>query len=140
MSCIEKACRILEQNNYTCVFCKGDIVLTDMRRGVKPLLDLLEQGTDVSGFSVADKVVGKAAAYLYCLLHVNALYAGVISEPALAVLQQHRIAASYGQLVSAIQNRTQTGPCPMEDAVWDIKTPDEALPAIYKRLKELNQS
>ena len=138
MGSLENARRILDQNDYTCVFCKNDILLTDTRRGVRPLLDLLEQKTDVAGFSVADKVVGKAAAYLYCLLRVDSLYAGVISQPALSVLQKNGIATSYGKLVPSIQNRTQTGPCPMEYAVRNIETPEEALPAIYKALRQLN--
>ena len=137
MNCIDDARSILEKTNCTCVFCKGDTVLTDSRRGIRPLLDLLESGMDLSGFAAADKVVGKAAAYLYCLLSVKQLYAGVISQPALAVLEQHGIAVSYGTLVPSIQNRAGDGPCPMEHAVWNIDTPKEALAAICKTLEAL---
>lgn len=52
---------LLEKENYTCVICRGEDVLTDRRRGVKPLMELLESGKDLHGFSAADKVVGKAA-------------------------------------------------------------------------------
>ena len=138
MNCIEKARSILEQTGCTCVFCDGATVLTDMRRGVRPLLDLLEQKTDMTGFAAADKVVGKAAACLYCLLGIKTLYAAVISQPALSVLNQHGIEISYSTLVPSIQNRTQDGPCPMEHAVWNIHTPEEALTAIYATLKKLS--
>jgi len=70
---------LLLAGHYTCVFCGNGEILTDDRRGVKPLLDLLEK--DLSDFSAADKVVGKAAALLYRLLGIAEIYASVISEP-----------------------------------------------------------
>lgn len=137
MSNINIARNILEATDCTCVFCKEETVLTDNRRGVRPLLDLLESKKDLSGFAAADKVVGKAAAYLYCLLGIKTIHAGVISEPALAVLKEHSIIVTFGSLVPSIRNRTQDGPCPMEHAVWNIQDPQDALAAIYKTLERL---
>ena len=137
MNCIDNARSILEKTNCTCVFCKGTTVLTDTRRGVRPLLDLLENKIDLHDYAAADKVVGKAAAFLYCLLGVKTLYAAVISKPALSVLEQHGIAITYSTLVPSIQNRAQNGPCPMEHAVWEIDDPKEALAAIYRTLEQL---
>lgn len=137
MSNINIARNILETTDCTCVFCKGETVLTDNRRGVRPLLDLLESKKDLSGFAAADKVVGKAAAYLYCLLGIKTIHAGVISEPALAVLQKRSVEVSFSTLVPSIRNRTQDGPCPMEHAVWNIDTPQQALKAIYETLQRL---
>lgn len=141
MDCVnlEKAKMLLNKTGCTCVLCNKDIILTDNRRGVRPLLDLLETNTNVVGFSVADKVVGKAAAYLYCLLKIKCLYAQVISQPALDVLNKTDIAVEYDQLVSAIQNRTKNGFCPMERAVWDIDSPPEALAAIQTTLAQLQK-
>ncbi|MBE6958706.1 MAG: DUF1893 domain-containing protein [Ruminococcaceae bacterium] len=139
MHCVnlEKAKMLLQRTDSTCVLCGGNTILTDKRRGVRPLLDLLESGTAVAGFSAADKVVGKAAAFLYCLLGINCLYAPVISQPALAVLQNAGIDAEYDQLVPAIRNRAGDGFCPMESAVWEISDPHEALKAIQDTLKKL---
>ena len=137
MNCIDNARSILEKTNCTCVFCKDTTILTDTRRGVRPLLDLLERKIDLSGYAAADKVVGKAAAYLYCLLGIKTLYASVISEPAHSVLNQNGITVAYGTLVSSIQNRSQDGPCPMEYAVWNIDNPNDALAAIYRTLEQL---
>ena len=80
--------QLLEQNNCTCALCQGDTVFTSTLRGVKPLLNFLEAGTDLQGFCAADKVVGKGAAFLYCLLGVRAVYAPVMSQAALEVLRQ----------------------------------------------------
>ena len=135
---LAKARMLLDKTDNTCVFCGGQIILADKRRGVRPLLDLLETSADVVGFSVADKVVGKAAAYLYCLLDIDCLYARVISKPALDVLNRAGIAVEYDELVPAIQNRTKDGYCPMESAVLDIDTADEALVAIQNTVAKLN--
>ena len=136
---LEKAKMLLNRTDNTCVMYDGQIILADKRRGVRPLLDLIENKTDVTGFAAADKVVGKAAAFLYCLLGVQHLYAKVISEPAYLVLKDAHIYIEYDQLVPAIQNRTKDGFCPMERAVWDISTPQEALDAIYHTLEQLNK-
>lgn len=137
MTDLEHARRILEQEGYTCVLCKGEKILCDTRRGVKPLLELLDSGEDLREFSAADKVIGKAAAHLYYLLGVRAVHAGVISDPAKAVLEQYGIHVAFDQCVQRIQNRTQTGLCPMESAVWDISDSDDALKAIRTALKNL---
>lgn len=44
--------------------CKGSTIYISTERGVKPLIDRIDDGTDLQGFSAADKVVGKAAAFL----------------------------------------------------------------------------
>ena len=134
-----KAKRLLTQTDNTCVFCNDQIVLTDKRRGVRPLLDLLDTDTVVAGFSVADKVVGKAAAFLYCLLGIKELYTPVISQPALDVLQNRQILVEYDLLVPAIQNRTKDGFCPMERAVWDIHEPRAAHTAICTALEKMTK-
>ncbi len=134
---LNKAKTLLQQGNYTCVLCKGEQVYTSTLRGVAPLMNHWQDGTDLKDFAAADKVVGKATALLYCLLGVKAVYAGVISSPALRVLESHSISASYGQLVDAIINRTGDGFCPMETATKDIDDPAAAPAAILAALKRI---
>ena len=131
------AFNILNEGSYTCVLRRGDITLTDDRRGIRPLMELLESGQDMSGFSAADRVVGKAAAFLYCLLCVRSVYAKVISTPALQVLQSCGIDTYYDTQVNAIRNRTGDGFCPMETAVWNLNSPEKAPDAIREALKKL---
>ena len=131
------ALNILNEGSYTCVLRRGDITLTDGRRGIRPLLELLESDQDVAGFSAADRVVGKAAAFLYCLLGVRSVYAKVISTPALQVLQSCGIDTYYDTQVNAIRNRTGDGFCPMETAVWNLNDPEKAPDAIREALKKL---
>ena len=134
---MNKARGILSQGDFTCVICRGDETYTTTLRGVRPLLDYLEQGTDLTGASAADKVVGKAAGLLYCLLHVRAVHARVMSKAAWRVLESHGIAVSCDNLVDAIENRSKTGMCPMEMATADVEDPALAPAAIRKKLAEL---
>lgn len=132
------AFNILNEGSYTCVLRRGDITLTDDRRGIRPLMELLESGKDLHGYSAADKVVGKAAAFLYCLLGVKALHAGVLSVPARDVLVSAGISVEWGSLVPAIRNRAGDGFCPMETAVWDLTDPALAPDAIRETLLNLS--
>lgn len=135
---MEQARKILEAGSYTCVLRKNDTVFTATERGVKPLVRWLAQGIDVRGFSAADKVVGRATAYLYVLLGVKEVWAAVMSEAAAEVLARHGIAASQDRLVKHIINRQGTGICPFEEAVLNIQTPEEALTAIREKMEKMN--
>lgn len=137
MKDLENAKQLLLDGGYTCVLVRGETVLTARHRGVKPLMQWLEEGPDVRGFRAADKVVGKAAACLYVLLGIHAVHAGVISEPAIAVLRENGIAVSFDRCVEAIRNRNNTGFCPMEQAVIGITSPSQAPEQIRQALARL---
>lgn len=124
----------LLKNGYTLALCLGDTIYTSYERGVKSLLSFVENNIDVKGFSCADKVVGKGAAYLYVLLEVKDVHATVISECAKNVLIRYGIAVTYDSLVDRIQNRDKTGFCPIEEAVLNIDEPHKALIAIKDKL------
>jgi len=137
---MEQAKAILENGGYTCVLRQGDALLTSRLRGVSPLLGWLDAGTVTPGFAAADKVVGRATAYLYCLLGAKAVYAGVISDGALEVLSRHGIRVQWGQRVPYIRNRSGDAMCPMEAATADAHTPQQALAAIRAKLQQLKKA
>ena len=128
---------LLLTGGYTCVFCEGERVETDTRRGVAPLLARYEAGKTLEGFAVADKVVGLGAAHLCLLLLAKNIYAAVISAPALALLEASGAAVEFDECPPYIKNRAGTGRCPIESAVDGIREPQEALAAIRARLSEL---
>jgi len=135
-----KAQDLLKSGNYTCVVCKGDTIYTTTRRGVAPLLIWLDQeDMDLTGFSAADRVVGRGAAFLYCLLKVKAVHARVMSHPAAEVLKAYGIEAYADTFVEGIVNRTGTGPCPFEAAVMDIQDAQDALAAIRCKRTQLQK-
>lgn len=128
----------LAAGDYTCVLCKGDEMVTSQARGVKPLVGWYVSGKDFSGFSAADKVVGRATAFLYALLGVKAVYAGIVSQSALEVLAQAGIEARYGQAVPHIINRRGDGICPFEEAVLHIQDAQSAYRAIRSKMQAMN--
>lgn len=136
---LEKAKEILAQTGSTCVLCRDDITYTTTQRGVAPLLNWLDNGVDTCGFSAADKVVGKAAALLYCLLGIRRVHGNVMSQAAVKVLRQGGVEVYWDRLTEGIRNRTNTGPCPMEAATMHIDDPEKALPVILATLADLRK-
>ncbi len=134
---LTKAIELLSEGQYTCVLVKDGDVLTSTNRGVRPLVEWLRSGVSVRGYFAADKVVGRATAFLYVLLGVSELYAAVISRPALDVLAEHGINASYGKCVDNIINRTGDGICPFEAAVMNITDPNDAYTAIIQKMRSM---
>lgn len=139
MKNLEKAKTRLKEGAYTCVLCQGDAVYTSKERGVAPLLAFLESGTSFAGFSAADKVVGRATAFLYVLLGISRLHANVLSQGAKEVLDQHQIPVAFDSLVPHIINRRGDGICPFEAAVQNTSDPSAALTLIYQTRTSLSQ-
>lgn len=136
---LKNALDLLKTSNYTCVLCRGDRIYTTQQRGVSPLLNWLDDGIDLMGFSAADRVVGRGAAFLYCLLGVKSVCARVMSRPAAEVLRAHGIHAEAESFVDGIINRAGTGPCPFEAAVMHIQDAHEALTAIRNTRRNLQE-
>ena len=135
---LTEAKQILLDNNHRLVIIKNGIITTSNERGVKALLNLLDVTTDFSGAYAADKVVGKAAAMIYVLLGIRALYASVISDGAKAIVESQGILLEYDEAVPYIVNRQGDGVCPMELAVGDEKDPEKAVEKVKIKLLQLS--
>ena len=137
MADLERAKKMMSEGEYTCVLCMDDMTFTSTANGIKPLNWWLRDGCRFEGFSAADKVVGRAAAFLYVLLGVKEIYAEVLSESAISVLDRYGIEWSYGKLVKNILNRTGDDLCPMEKIALGHEDPDEAYSALKVKIAEL---
>lgn len=132
--------RVLREGGFSLVVDCGE-VRTFTGRGVSDLLRLLTVEPDsLKGASLADKVVGKAAASLMVLAGVKEVYAGVISQPGLDMLRGADVEASYGMLVGHIVNRAGTGLCPLEQRCQGCATPAECLAQIKVFISEMRKS
>ncbi len=80
---------------HTICLCKDGKLLTSDKRGISPMMDFIEEGRDVTGYSVADKIVGKAAAFLFVLAGVTEVYAEVVSSEGKRVLDEHGIPVRF---------------------------------------------
>ena len=134
---LSRAREILEKEGCTFVLCSHETIYKSTPRGIRPLVALLDGGPDVTGFYAADKVVGRAAAFVYCLLGVKAVFAPVMSEAAVEILRNHNIEPDWITLTPAIRNRAGDGLCPMETATQTSATPQKALEAIRGALAHL---
>ncbi len=138
MNDLNRAKEILLADGCTCVLCRNQDIRTSSCRGVKPLVLWLESGDNYADFSAADKVIGKATAFLYVLLGVRVVYASVISKPALKVLTESGVVVEYDNLVENIINRQGDDVCPFESAVLNVENPSDAYRVIIAKMDEMN--
>jgi hypothetical protein len=117
-----------ELNGHACALrmaCGG--VLYSDERGIRPPLRWLrEEPAVLVGAQVADKVIGKAAALLFCHGGVRSVWAETMSEAAAKFLDTQGIPFACDTLVPAILNREGTGLCPMEQKAMAIEDPARA--------------
>ena len=98
---LERARHALEQEGATfaAAFPDGRIVISE-KKGIAPMMELLGQDeTALRGAAVADRVIGRAAAFLLEKGGVAAVYAGIISTHAKDVLERSGIPFSFGEEV-----------------------------------------
>lgn len=112
----------------------GRVIHTSAENGVRPLLGALQL---ISGAVVADRIIGRAAAFLAVYGGAAAVYGHIMSRPAMDVLREHNIPFEYGTEVSHILNRAGTGPCPMEALVLEISSPAAAYEAILAKVRQM---
>lgn len=126
--------------SLTCVFVRGEETVLSRERGIAPLLRRVRENMPLCGYCAADRIVGKAAALLYALLGVKEVYAAVLGERAIPVLETHGIGYTFGVKTERIVNRAGTGSCPMELAVEKISDPAAGAEALAQRAEELKNS
>jgi hypothetical protein len=89
------------------------------------MIDELGQLTE--GASLADSVVGRAAALLCVYSGIASVYGSRMSEGALSILKARGIHQEFGELVPRILNRKMKDVCPFDKAVSGIEDPVTAL-------------
>ena len=89
--------------------------------------------------TIADKIVGRAAAFLYVKLGAAGVYAPVMSRGAKELLAEYNIPAEADELTENIRNRQNTGLCPMECAVSSCGSPEAAYVAILEAIRKMQQ-
>lgn len=129
----------LVRDGYTVAASDGERLLTSCERGIKPLVQWLNDEVDLSEFSFADKIVGRAAAMLYVRLGAVRVWAQVMSSGGKRTLEEHGVVAECEVETERIINRLGTGICPMEEAVEGIDDPLEAERAIRRKLSDLSK-
>ena len=104
---IERLKNILSHGDYTIVVGNPAVerIFTSRERGVKALVHLID--TDpvlLRGATIADKVVGRAAAALMLRSGVSRLHSRVITSSAIAMLAQHGTTVDFDTETDMIAN------------------------------------
>lgn len=136
---LETAIAMLNERKASCVLLReGKEPYVSTAIGIKPLMVLLREDRNAfEGGVLADKVIGKAAAMMAVLGGVSELYGEVMSSAAIEYLEKQGIPYQYKELVPYITNRTHTGKCPMEEAVWNIEDAEEAFDVLECTIRRL---
>lgn len=124
---LERAKAALKADKCTCILTLGAVMFKSKEKGVQPLLDWMNSGNNYMGYMVADKVVGRAAAFIDIAMGIRAVYAEVISESAKELLERNHIEVDADTVVPDILNSDKSDRCPLEKAVDGIENAADAL-------------
>lgn len=125
---MENIIDMLHKGEFSCVMKNREEIRTFTQRGVADLYQT--EPAFMKGASIADKVIGKGAAALMVLGGFKAVYADIISSPALALLREAGVEVTFAREVPHIINRNKTGRCPLETACGHLNSVEEMYPVI----------
>lgn len=112
---------------------KNGLILS-RESGISPMMRLLlEEPGALEGALVADRVIGRAAAFLLIVGKAAGLYGQLISLPAENLLRQHAFPYQCGERTPYIRNRSGDGMCPMEQSVLAITDPAQAMAVLTEK-------
>ncbi|MDA3732641.1 DUF1893 domain-containing protein [Niameybacter massiliensis] len=129
---------LLNEQEASCIlFENGQMIMNSYEKGVLPLWRYITECESLPEgiLEVADKMVGRAVAYLLIYLGVSNVYTKVISKTALEVLSRYAMTVHYDEVVPYILNRTKDGQCPMEAALEQVGVEQEAFKIIDQFVK-----
>ena len=117
-------------DGHSVCLCRNGEIITDDGRGISPMMRFIAEGKELTGYSAADLIVGKAAAMLFVKAGIVCVHGKTMSESGKAYLEAHGIPCTYNVLTEKIINRQGTDICPMEKTVAEISDADEAYEAL----------
>lgn len=123
MSKLEEIKKRLYQTNASLIvyYANGEIREYYQDR-IKDIKNILKEDKEaLKGAIIADKVIGKVAASILTIAGVKEIYANVISQYAILVLEENSVKYEYNQKVEYIRNKDNTGMCPMENKYKEEK-------------------
>jgi putative heme degradation protein len=123
----------LIQKNLSLVIAKNSRVLFETEsHGISGLLKAIKQLQDnMAGSSVADRIVGQAAALLLVYSGVIAVFAVTASDGGIEVLKNNHVFHEFGRRVPRILDSKRVDVCPFERLVAKFSDPKQA----YEELK-----
>ena len=113
---------------------KGKVIFETKKSGISGFLQAIEElENDLVAASLADKIVGVAAAMLCVYSGLSSVFALTISTKGIRVLEDNNIEYVFEKEVPNILNRNKDDMCPFEKMAIASGSPEEA----YVKLKAL---
>ena len=124
---------------HTICLCKEGKCLFSEKKGIAPMMGFISDGLNLEGYSVADLVVGKAAALLFVKSKIKAVFAKTLSKSGEEVLKSNNIPVEYEVLTDKIINRDGTDICPMEKTVLNTDDPEEGYVLLKNKIQSMKK-
>ena len=130
---LDIASKRLNQKSLSLVVVKnGKVLFETESHGLNDLVEAINQlQSNMKESSVADRIVGRAAALLFVYSGVSAIFAATISDGGMEILDNSSVFHEFEKRVPRILNFKKTDVCPFEKLVAKLSSPEEA----YERLK-----
>ena len=141
MQDLEIAKQALKTRGFSLVIVKdGRPIFESYSSGIIGLLQAVEtHHEELKDSSVADKIVGRAAALLlaYCL--VKEVYAVTVSNEGLRIFQENQVRIEYDSIVPKILDRDGKDICPFEKLSLSIASPQESYDKLKRCVEEMRK-
>ena len=106
---------------------KGTVIFETKKQGINGFLQAIEKlNKTLVAASVADKIVGVAAAMLCVYPGVSSVFALTVSEGGRGVLEDNNIVCLFEMKVSNIMNHSKNDVCPFEKVAIASGSSEEA--------------
>ena len=124
--------KLIERDLSLVIVKNEKILFKTKKQGVNGFLQAIASlNQELVNASVADKIVGVAAAMLCVYSGISSIFTLTISEGGIKTLEDNNISIVYEEKVSNILNQKKTDVCPFEKLAIGSNTPKEA----YEKLK-----
>ncbi|MDO5330356.1 MAG: DUF1893 domain-containing protein [Bacillota bacterium] len=133
---LKEAESLLRNGGFALVYQSGGSFIGKTGNGIKPLFEMAAEKDPKTGEVLADKVIGRAAAFLCLKIGFKAVFAFSMSEGAIKLFETAGVEWSCVEKTDRILNRRGDDLCPMEKATMECKNEEEAYLAIRRKLVE----
>ncbi len=137
MSDLIMARQLLQEGNSLAVVKNGVCLFTHQGTWIHPIVEAVEiLGDKLNGATVADRVIGKAAAVLCIISNVAHVYTPIASRSAVDAFAKSSVCFTCDEIIDGIMNRSGTGLCLAERTLLEIEDPEAAYLALRQLLKK----
>jgi hypothetical protein len=141
MADIDLARSLLEEEKLNLVVVKeGQVLFSSRERGVTPFFQAVQSmGSSLHNAALADRIVGSAVAMLCLHTRITSVYAGILSQGALDMLEGQGVIISSKSTVPYISNYDGTDLCPFEKLAKNCQGPSQLFAALQTLFAEGDQ-